>query len=99
MKSPNLYEESGNVIMRGTKEYETAAKKHSKKRNNNNSEKKLKGMKKSELIKKFHELVDPDHTEDVSSESKDEIIERIVSFMNEFSGGRRRKSKTRKLRR
>ena len=99
MKSPNLYEESGNVIMRGTKEYETAAKKHSKKRNNNNSEKKLKGMKKSELIKKFHELVDPDHTENVSSESKDEIIERIVSFMNEFSVGRRRKSKTRKLRR
>lgn len=99
MKSPNLYEESGNVIMRGTKEYETATKKHSKKRNNNNSEKKLKGMKKSELIKKFHELVDPDHTENVSSESKDEIIERIVSFMSEFSGGRRRKCKTRKLRR
>lgn len=98
MKSPNLYEESGNLIMRGTNAHKRASKK-SKKNNSKNMEKELKGMKKSELIKKFHELVDPDHTEDVSSESKDEIIERIVSFMSEFSGGRRRKTKTRKLRR
>ena len=64
-------------------------------------EKELKSMKKAELIKKFHELIDPDHTEDVSDESKDEIIERIISTMKNFNGGRRRRNrcKTRKLRR
>ena len=94
MKSPNLYEESGNVIMRGTKEYERALKEHSKKNNSNN----FKSLKKPALIKKFHELVDPDHTEDVSSETKSEIIERITNFMKDFSGGKRNKRKTRKLR-
>ena len=94
MKSPNLYEESGNLIMRGTDEYKRASK--GKKNNSTNMEKELRSMKKSQLIKKFHELVDPDHTEDVSDETKDEIIERITSFMKNFNGGRRR-CKTRKL--
>ena len=59
----------------------------------------LKSMKKAELIKKFHELLDPDHTEDVSDETKDEIIERITSAMKNFNGGRRRRyrRKTRKV--
>jgi hypothetical protein len=62
-------------------------------------EKELKGMKKSELIKKFHEMLDPDHTENVSRETKDEIIERIITVMKNFNGGRRRTRKLRKLNR
>jgi hypothetical protein len=90
MVSQNLYEESGNLIMRGTN-----AHKHAKKSKKNNS-KNLKSLKKSELIKKFHELIDPDHIENVSGERKDEIIERIITVMKNFNGGRRRK--TRRLR-
>ena len=100
MKSPNLYEESGNLIMRGTPEYTRALKEHSKNKNKNNAktmEKELKSLRKSELIKKFHEMMDPDHTEDVSSETKDEIIERIVTYIKNLSGGKRRRNKTRKL--
>lgn len=94
MKPKNFYEESGNVIMHGTKEYERALKEYMKDKNNSkNVEKDLKSLKKADLIKKFHELIDPDHTEDVSDETKDEIIERIVEFIKDFSGGRR---KTRK---
>jgi len=97
MVSQNLYEESGNLIMRGTNAHKHASKK-SKKNNSKNMEKELKGMKKSELIKKFHEMLDPDHTENVSGETKDEIIERITSAMKNFNGGRRSKRKTRKIR-
>ena len=75
MLSQNLYEESGNLIMRGTNAHKHAKK--SKKNNSKNMEKELKSMKKSELIKKFHEMLDPDHTEDVSGETKDEIIENL----------------------
>lgn len=96
MLSQNLYEESGNLIMRGTNAHKHAKK--SKKNNSKNMEKELKSMKKSELIKKFHEMLDPDHTEDVSGETKDEIIERITSAMKNFNGGRRSRRKTRKIR-
>ena len=94
MVSQNLYEESGNLIMRGTNEHKHAKK--SKKNNSKNMEKDLKSMKKSELIKKFHELLDPDHTENVSGETKNEIIERITNAMKNFTGGKRRR--TRRLR-
>ena len=97
MVSQNLYEESGNLIMRGTNAHKHAKK--SKKNNSKNMEKELKGMKKSELIKKFHEMLDPDHTENVSRETKDEIIERIITVMKNFNGGRRRTRKLRKLNR
>jgi hypothetical protein len=95
MVSQNLYEESGNLIMRGTNAHKHAKK--SKKNNSKNMEKDLKSMKKSELIKKFHELIDPDHTENVSGETKDQIIERITTVMKNFNGGGRRK-RTRRLR-
>ena len=94
MLSQNLYEESGNLIMRGTNAHKHAKK--GKKNNSKNMEKELKGMKKSEVIKKFHELIDPDRTENVSGETKDEIIERITSVMKNFNGGSRRR-KTRKI--
>ena len=94
MVSQNLYEESGNLIMRGTNAHKHAKK--SKKNNSKNMEKDLKSMKKSELIKKFHELLDPDHTENVSGETKEKIIERITNAMKNFTGGKRRR--TRRLR-
>jgi hypothetical protein len=97
MLSQNLYEESGNLIMRGTNAHKHAKK--GKKNNSKNMEKELKSMKKSELIKKFHEMLDPDRTENVSGETKDEIIERITSAMKNFNGGRRSRRKTRKIRR
>lgn len=97
MVSQNLYEESGNLIMRGTNAHKHAKK--SKKNNSKNMEKDLKSMKKSELIKKFHELIDPDHTENVSGETKDQIIERITTVMKNFNGGRRKTRRSRKLNR
>jgi hypothetical protein len=98
MVSQNLYENSGNLIMRGTNEHKRASKK-SKKNNLKNNSKSMKSLKKSELIKKFHELIDPDHTENVSRETKDEIIERIITVMKNFNGGRRKTRRLRKLNR
>ena len=102
MPNHNFYENSGNYIMHGTPAYNRALKKfiESQKESPKNLEKELRSLKKKELIEKFHEMVDPDRTENVSGETKYEIIERITEFMKDFSGGRRRKtrkSKTRKL--
>lgn len=95
MPNHNFYEESGNLIMRGTKEYERALKGflESQKESPKNMEKELRSLKKKELIEKFHEMIDPDRTENVSDETKDRIIERIIEFMKDFSGGRRRKTR------
>ena len=59
--------------------------------------KELKSLKKAALIKKFHEMVDPDRTENVSGLTKDEIIERIHEFASQF-GGRKRRNRTRRHR-
>ena len=92
-----------NIVMKGTNEYNNIKKAFEEKRSNkkvdhsSNLKKELKSLKKAALIKKFHEMVDPDRTENVSGLTKDEIIERIHEFASQF-GGRKRRNRTRRHR-
>lgn len=93
MPNLNLYDENtGNALMKGTRDYNLALKKQ-KKESPKNTKKEFMALKKSELIKKFHELIDPDHTENVRGETKEEIIKRILEVMEGFSGGKRNKTR------
>jgi hypothetical protein len=94
---PNLYSQTtGNAYMHGTPEYNAElarleAAKVGPKNNIALLREELEGYTLEELIDYYHQSVDPDQTEDLVGLNEVDLIEKIIEFVQEQSGGKRRR--------
>ena len=89
MTQPNLYDEnSGNVIMRSTPEYNTALKAYKNTSNTKNLREELESYSLEDLRNYFYESVDPDREEDISNFSEAELVEKIMEAVSQMGGDR-----------
>jgi predicted Ser/Thr protein kinase len=86
MSQPNLYENSGNLIMRGTPAYNTALKATRSESNVTNLREELESYSLEDLRNYFYESVDPEKEEDISELSEVELVERIMEAVSQMGG-------------
>jgi hypothetical protein len=89
MSQPNLYDEnSGNIIMRSTPEYNTALKAYKNTSNIKNLREELESYSLEDLRNYFYESVDPDREENISNFSEAELVEKIMEAVSQMGGDR-----------